>query len=475
MSIRLSHKPGDIIDPGGTPFEILEHIQTGGMGTVYKALKINTGNLFAVKECDLLDDPRGKQISRAEAIEIFHREGRHIESLKCSGIPTGFLHEFPQKDLRICLKCGNPTDITFSTCTICQPVPGTLYYHPQEIEKRYYLFMDYIKGEDMDERVRSIRPLQSRSDALQVVEWMKSAGETIRYIHEKDFIHRDIKPQNIRLSDTDGQVYLLDFGLLRETSSGASQSVQKRMTSVMGTDGYAPPEQIRGDPCKASDVYALTMTLMELLSGLKPDDPADRERILREDPRSLVSFISSDLADMIKRSLSSNERHRPFIAEWLSALDDPFARGGSRAKSTRVMTGPIPGSSVSGARTTPPRVTRRPPPRKSSQTPDPSTAGSVIQKSVYFIMAGVFVLVVIFFSFLTDHESTEYFKAEARSGAIIFSDVKKSAVLKRLSGGERLSVVQNVRYQGAYWFEVRSVNGSSEGGYIPRGMVNIYE
>ena len=99
MAHRLSHDSGEYIDPAGREYKVLEKIQSGGMGTVYRVRKESTGNMFAAKECDLLDDLKGRGLSRQDALEIFRREGRYLEQLNFDVIPRGFFAGFSAKRL----------------------------------------------------------------------------------------------------------------------------------------------------------------------------------------------------------------------------------------------------------------------------------------------------------------------------------------------------------------------------------------
>ncbi|CAN2042899.1 hypothetical protein GMMP15_90037 [Candidatus Magnetomoraceae bacterium gMMP-15] len=447
MTVRLSHKINEFIDLEGEQFKIFEKIKSGGMGTVYKVLKIPTNTIYAVKECDILDDPRGKFMSRQQAVEIFHREGRHIERLKCPGMPAGFQQDFPQRNLRICLNCGKKVPDNLSSCKICQVNPGTIYYHPQIIDKRCYIFMDYIDGEDLDDLMKSFNYPLEHDNAAQLIDWMHNIGKTINCIHEKNFIYRDIKPQNIRISHSDGQVYLLDFGLVRMQSTSRSRSSQKTMTSNLGTDGYAPPEQISGTPCKQSDIYAMTMTLIELLSGLNPTTPVDRERIIKENPRSLFPFLSDESIDIIKNSLNLNPNSRPSAKEWIKAFERPFKSQSKpnldKSKKTKILS-PI-------------------------QTQTKKRTPNLI----YAFLFGSFLLIIIICSILIPDNSDKIFTAVSRQGTVIYASPDKKKIIERLKDGKKLEL-QDAGSDN-YMFKIKSIDGTPAIGYISRERVDIYD
>jgi len=450
MDIRLTHNAGDFLDPQKSQFEILSRIKKGGMGTVYQVIATQTKRIYAVKECDLLDDPRGKAISRQKALALFFREARHIELLRCPGMPRGFLKGFPQNELYVCLKCGNPVEKTLATCMICQLQPPDICYTPQKIEKRWYLFMDFVDGEDLDEYIQTLHfPLNNR-EASEIARWLKEVAHTIHYLHQKNYLHRDIKPQNIRICNQTGRVYLLDFGLLRvDLSSHTLNRQNKSLTSTMGTDGYAPPEQSAGQPCKASDIYALAITLMELLTGLNPDDAANLKTILNQKPQKSAPCLSDQLAAVIHKSLDNNPQKRPTINQWLTALDAPL---NSAAK---------------------PKYRKRMNPPALIKQKALALAGALTATTVYLFIAALFVLSVALFALLTVKQNGDYIKATARKHAIIYTDFDKSAVVQTLQGGERLEVCDTGHQD--YWLEVFSVNGKSVQGYALRNSMDIYD
>ncbi|MCP4347977.1 MAG: serine/threonine protein kinase [Desulfobacterales bacterium] len=457
MNVRLSHQAGDFIDPEGVQFEVLEMINRGGMGTVYRVKKVPTNMIYAVKECDILDDPRGKQMSRKDALDIFYREGYHIESLNCHGIPRGFLQEFYCKDLQICLHCGHPVDVALDSCDKCQFNSGNLYYKPQVIDRRCYIFMDYVDGSDLDEHIRSFTYPLDQSQASLVIGWFGQVAETLLYIHKRDLIHRDIKPQNISISSVNKQVYLLDFGLLRLDKSQLAPVIKKGMTSKMGTDGYAPPEQENGNPCKASDVYAMSMTLMESLTGFKPDDPIERMKILDTHPRSHLNFISPDFAEVIKKSFLLNPANRPLVEDWLDVLEKPFAPARTGVKKTLVL--PFRQSVQTGVKTL--------------KSADVSIWNMIVQNIGYAVVVCLFFLVVVFYFFMDLPDAKKVFKATARQGAIVYADMNKTDKVKELSGGEDLRV-QDAEHE-EYWLEVTYIDKESVRGYISRSSIDIYE
>lgn len=125
-----------------------------------------------------------------------------------------------------------------------------LYLVQEFIEGKTLLQEMHEKGRFSEERVRAVL-----TELLPVLE----------FVHQRQVIHRDIKPDNIMRSPS-GSLVLIDFGVSKKTSS----SLLSRAGTVTGTQGYAPMEQIRGFCYPASDLYSLGVTCVRLLTGCLP-------------------------------------------------------------------------------------------------------------------------------------------------------------------------------------------------------------
>ena len=128
----------------------------------------------------------------------------------------------------------------------------------------YYIAMEYLPGGNLKDRINSGGALPARTSAevaLQIAAALKAA-------HERDVIHRDIKPHNILITDS-GDVKVTDFGIAR----AASSSTMTRTGHILGTAHYISPEQAMGEPVgPASDLYSLGVVLYEMLTGEMPFD-----------------------------------------------------------------------------------------------------------------------------------------------------------------------------------------------------------
>ncbi len=131
-----------------------------------------------------------------------------------------------------------------------------------------YIIMPYLPGGTLAEYVKRHGPLSLRM----AQSYLQQIGDALDYAHECGCVHCDVKPANILL-DSDGQVLLSDFGIVRlleGTSLSAQQSVKSPET-LMGTPDYISPEQALGEDLDGrSDIYSLGVTLFYLLAGNPP-------------------------------------------------------------------------------------------------------------------------------------------------------------------------------------------------------------
>ena len=122
-----------------------------------------------------------------------------------------------------------------------------------------YLMMEWVEGEDLAHVLR--RRGHPGLPEAEVVEHALQAAEALRYVHEQQTIHRDVKPQNLMLSPERG-IVLVDFGMARDLAVEAA-------TEGIGTPGYMAPEAFTGGPLSPrTDVYGLAMTAWTLLTAV---------------------------------------------------------------------------------------------------------------------------------------------------------------------------------------------------------------
>ncbi len=206
-------------------YRILKLVGTGGMGAVYKAEDTRFGDRpVAVKEM------RQSSLSPQEleiATEQFKIEANMLARLQHASLPRIYEHFLE----------GN----------------------------RWYLVMDFIDGETLDERLR--RTPGRKLPPPEVVEIGIQLCEVLDYLHklQPPVIFRDLKPSNVMLTH-EGHLYLIDFGIARIFKPG-----QAKDTKAYGSIGYSAPEQFdREQTTDQADIYSLGITLHEMLSGSIP-------------------------------------------------------------------------------------------------------------------------------------------------------------------------------------------------------------
>ena len=129
-------------------------------------------------------------------------------------------------------------------------------------EDTIYIVMDFIEGESLDKILTENGPLPEE----EVINWACQVCDVLDYLHSRTppIIYRDLKPSNLMLKPN-GVICIIDFGIAREY-----KEMNTSDTNILGTKGYAPPEQYSGQTDERSDIYALGMTMHHLLTGIDP-------------------------------------------------------------------------------------------------------------------------------------------------------------------------------------------------------------
>ncbi len=186
------------------------------------------------------------------------------------------------------------------------PQIPTLHSYFEE-SGQYYLAQALVDGDALDSVLKESGPLNEDSVRRIVVEVLG----VLKYLHRRNppLLHRDIKPSNL-IRNRDGRISVIDFGAVREalgTTTAANGA------TMIGTRGYAPKEQAIGFPVPASDLHALGMTALHLLTGRGPGDwydPLSGERAIvgRTGASSeFEAFLAKMVADLPHRFGSAEE------------------------------------------------------------------------------------------------------------------------------------------------------------------------
>lgn len=169
--------------------------------------------------------------------------------------------------------------------------------------RRLYIVLEKVDGPSLRQLIKaSEKPLREE----EVVDIALQICEAVEYLHAQvpPVVHRDISPDNLLLSSTEG-IKLIDFSL-----AAAKKSL--RTSSTMGKHSYAPPEQFKDQTCPQSDIYGLGATLYYLLIG---EDPRP---LTPQDVREKRPELSKEIAEIVKQATAFELDDRYPSVEWLA-------------------------------------------------------------------------------------------------------------------------------------------------------------
>jgi outer membrane protein assembly factor BamB/tRNA A-37 threonylcarbamoyl transferase component Bud32 len=270
-------KPGSVIQER---YKIMTTLGTGGFSSVYQAQDLhfpNVTRLCAVKEMIHANrDPRIREL----ATTSFEREASILATLDHPSVPE--VHDFFTQD------------------------------------DRSYLVLEYIRGNDL-ETLMAERDDYFPTDS--VLQWSLQLCEVLGYLHSRRpqaVVFRDLKPSNVML-DTYGRIRLIDFNIAKSFEAGARGT-------MIGTEGYSPPEQYRGASSPAGDVYAFGATMHHILT--RQDPRMEPPFSFADRPISAVNFnVPADYEAIINRCLAYEVEERfPDALELREALLMTFPR-----------------------------------------------------------------------------------------------------------------------------------------------------
>ncbi|MFN4269948.1 MAG: protein kinase domain-containing protein [Thermosynechococcus sp.] len=201
---------------------------------------------------------------------------------------------------------------------------GKVGNHPQlprllgyfENGDEFYLVQEYVEGLTLQQEVKRFGP-KSEEEVKQV---LQEVLPILDYLHKNSVIHRDIKPANLIRRDIDKRLVLIDFGAVKDKVTQAMVENAPELSTftsfAVGTPMYAPPEQMAMRPVYASDIYALGVTCVYLLTGKSPKE-------IERDPRTgewhwkrHVKTISPEFAALLDKMLEDAVKNR-----YQSAMD----------------------------------------------------------------------------------------------------------------------------------------------------------
>jgi|JI9StandDraft_2_1071091.scaffolds.fasta_scaffold03257_3 serine/threonine protein kinase len=282
-----------MLPPGhriNTTYEVVKLAGQGGMAIVYQVRHLGDGTLYALK--------------------VFVH-------------PSTKLASYFEDEARLLRELGHPH------------IPSVVEIG--KVEGHPFIVMEWLEGETLEERLAREQVLQL--DA--VIEICRQIGTVLALTHERQIVHRDMKPGNIfmcrhmpRGADPKGLPYfvkVLDFGIARNPSTQRPRTVQG---TIMGTPDYMAPEQASGERSaridSRTDQYGLAMIAYAMLSGrpaftARSDAPIDiaaqMEAILKDPPAPLPPNVPVAVEAVLQRALSKSPADRyPSVEEFVAAL-----------------------------------------------------------------------------------------------------------------------------------------------------------
>src|SRR5882724_5404434 len=248
-------------------YRIVRQLGKGGMGVVYEAIDLRLGHTVALKQTLTEDEALWKQ---------FEHEARLLAQL------------------------NHPV------------LPRVSDYFTEG--HRAFFVLQFVQGDDLATMIKQQPGPFPRNS---VIAWADQLLDALIYLHSQDrqIIHRDIKPHNLKLTAT-GQIALLDFGLAR--AQPADQSGTSSAAFFGYTRQYAPLEQIQDlSTGPQSDIYALGATMYYLLTGHKPIDALTRAAALaagEKDPlkpaNEIHPSVGAEITAILNRAMAQDAQDR---------------------------------------------------------------------------------------------------------------------------------------------------------------------
>lgn len=269
-------------------YEIIDELGKGAMGVVYKARNIFTGRVTALKVLPL------RLAEQSQYLERFKREAMALMRMEHPNVVRAY-------------------DFGGS-------------------EEFYYLALEFVEGEALDQILRRQGALPER----QALEITRQVALGLQAAAEVGIVHRDVKPENVMLTAS-GTAKLCDFGIVKLLDVQEAGGLTAAGTTV-GTPFYIAPEQARGqdDLDVRSDLYSLGISLFHLATGRVPFSGKSQgailvRHILEEvpDPRTFKPGLSEALAGIVAGLCRKKREERLTIPALISAIDAALGRPGS--------------------------------------------------------------------------------------------------------------------------------------------------
>lgn len=259
-------------------YKIIEKIGGGGMADVYKAEDLTLGRTIALK--------------------ILHKQFASDE---------GFLERF-RREAQAAAKLNHPNIVSI--------------YDVGDENGIYYIVMEYVPGMTLKKIIQKDAPLSTEK----TVHIAMQIAKAMEFAHQHEIIHRDIKPQNVMITDS-GEIKVTDFGIAR----AGTTSTMTRTGSILGTAHYISPEQAQGSIVgPTTDIYSLGVVMYEMATGELPfrgENPVAVALKHINDtplpPRGVFAAVPESLEAVIMKAMNKNPSDRYRSAD---ALRDDLKR-----------------------------------------------------------------------------------------------------------------------------------------------------
>ena len=289
--MTTSTRVNGVLNPGiclgSGEYQITQPLGQGGFGITYRGIDTKLNRPVAVKEffpegcwregTTVVSAGRWNSNTYSDAKQKFLLEGRTLGQFNHPGIVRVF------------------------------------YYF--EENNTAYLVMEYLRGRTLGQVLKARGGKLPEKEALF---YMKKIGQALEVLHRAQFLHRDIKPDNIMLAE-DGRVVLIDFGAARDFTAKKTE----RLTTML-TPGYAPLEQY-GQALKYgafTDIYALGSTFYHLLTGQVPPSAVERAAGVKlKTVKELAPDISPHISQAVMKAMEMKvEERAQSVREFLEFL-----------------------------------------------------------------------------------------------------------------------------------------------------------
>ena len=246
-------------------YELMHEIGHGAQGRIFMAARRDQNDCVVVKQLNI------ESIKTWKAYELFQREAEVLRSIDIDGVAKFY-------DAIECLDDNPP-------CS--------------------YIVQEYIEGVSLQKMIDENHRF-SMEDVYEILIQTLTILDKLHH-HDPPIIHRDIKPSNLMISPMPKgsfKVTIIDFGAV------ANPQLQGGGSTVAGTYGYMPPEQLTGKPVPASDIYAVAALAVQLFSGTAPGDIPVKdfrlifEPLVQDKPHELVTLLRNMLEPRVEERLA---------------------------------------------------------------------------------------------------------------------------------------------------------------------------